>query len=87
MKLNLGAKVMVINVKENEFTDKAGKPVKSYKVAIEQDGEVATLPCSEDVYKNAIPLEVNNLFVSYSETEYNGKVTKGLRVTGVAVAK
>ncbi len=87
MKLNLGAKVMVINVKENEFTDKSGKAVKSYKVAIEQDGEVATLPCSEDVFKNAKPLEVNNLFVSYSETEFDGKVSKGLRVTGVAVAK
>ena len=87
MKLNLGAKVMVINVKENEFNDKEGKPVKSYKVAVEQDGEVATLPCTEDVFKNARPLEVNNLYVAYSETEFNGKIAKGLRVTGVAVAK
>lgn len=87
MKLVCGITALVINVKENEFTDRDGKAVKSYKVAIEQDGEVATLPCTEEVFANAKPLEKNNLYAAYSETEFNGKVTKGLRITGVASAK
>ena len=87
MKLVCGIKVMVINVKEDEFTDRDGKAVKSYKVAIEQDGEVATLPCTEEVFHNAEPLKQNSLYAVYSEREYNGKVTKGLRITGVASVK
>ncbi len=87
MKLVCGMKVTVINVKEDEFTDKQGVVVKTYKMAIEQNGEVATLSCSEDAYKKARPMAENNLFVVYSESEYNGVVRKGIRVTDVAVAK
>lgn len=82
-----GMTVTVINVKEDEFTNKDGQPVKTYKMAIEQNGEVATLPCTEEAFKEAKPMEKNNLFVVYSESQFNGKVTKSLRVTGVAVAK
>lgn len=87
MTLTLGMKAVVINVKENEFTDRDGKAVKSYKVAIEQNGEVASIPCTEEVYKDAKPLTENNLFVTYSESTFDGRVRQSLRVTGVAVAK
>lgn len=87
MRLVCGMNATVINVKEDEFTNKDGQPVKTYKMAIEQNGEVATLPCTEEAFKEAKPMEKNNLFVVYSENQFNGKVTKFLRVTGVATAK
>lgn len=87
MKMNLGMKAMVINVKEDEFVGRDGKPVKNYKIALEQDGEVASFPCAKEVFEKAVPLQVNNLFACYSETEFDGKVIKRFSISGVASAK
>ncbi|MBQ2936878.1 MAG: hypothetical protein IJD96_11650 [Lachnospiraceae bacterium] len=87
MKLVVGIKALVINVKESEFTDREGKAVKTYKVALEQDGEVASLPCTVEVLEKAEALKQNTMLAAYSETEFNGKVTKSLRVIDVVSAK
>lgn len=87
MKLVVGIKALVINVKESEFTDREGKAVKTYKLALEQDGEVASLPCTVEVFEKAETLKQNTMLAAYSETEFNGKVTKSLRVIDVVSAK
>lgn len=83
MKLVTGIKAVVINVKESEFVDRDGKAVKTYKAAIEQEGEVASLPCTVEVFEKAKALEQNTMLATYSEAEYAGKVTKGLRLIDV----
>lgn len=87
MKLNNGCVAVVINVKEESFVGRDGKEVKQYKVALEQDGEVGSFPCTVEVFEKAERLKENKLLAVYSETEFDGKVKKGYRIVDVVSAK
>lgn len=78
MKIKFKMKAMVYKAVQNVFEDKrTGRDVPYYKVIVEQDGEVASISCSDAVFNNVTPMTENNLLCEY-DTE-----SKKLRVTGI----
>lgn len=76
MKLQTTVHAMVYKTKRNEMTDKqTGQVMPWYQITLDQNDDVGTFTCSEDVYNDAPRGRECDLYAQYDEQSKRFKIT------------